>query len=117
MTDVSDALEAAFGEPAPLSFDANLASWCERARKELIEYEVQFSDPEWTFLRQMEAHKDALDALREINPGCGCEFATTRCGKPLHEGTPHRLFCDECNTKREAAIDRLISETGEGGNG
>jgi hypothetical protein len=59
--------------------------------------------------KDMQALADALDALRKIDPGCGCDFATTQCGKPLYDGEPHRLFCDQCNTRREAAVARLLS--------
>ena len=108
MADIGSVLEAAFGEPTPLSFDANLASWCERARKELIEYEVMWSDPEWTFLRQMEAHMSALDALREAVQGCGENYIQELGCYGL------RTLCSACQDKRDAAVARLLGSEIEG---
>ena len=108
MADIGSVLEAAFGEPAPLSFDANLASWCERTREELVEYEVQWSDPDWTFLRQMEAHKTALDALREAVKGCGRYYG---CGDKHSWGV---WLCVYCDKKRAAAVARLLGSEIEG---
>jgi hypothetical protein len=54
---------------------------------------------------------DALDALREAVKGCG--RVVSRQGQLVDCGDTDDVRCSVCRAKRDAAISRLISESGD----
>jgi hypothetical protein len=71
---VGEALEYALGEPTTPLTAAEIREWCERERDALINWEVQFSDPAWTWLHKLELHANALDmgnsTIEELQGEC-----------------------------------------------